>query len=81
MKSDTRSNRPRTGDVAGLARFGPSIGDLLRRPEAGALIGMIAVLIFFVDLRRGQFPVGRWCRELAQRRRRARHHRHSRSVC
>jgi simple sugar transport system permease protein len=42
----TQTAKPTGGARAGSAGF--SIGDLLRRPEAGAFLGLLAVLVFFV---------------------------------
>ena len=48
MKSDA-AVQPSKGATTSLALpdSGPSIGALVRRPEVGSLIGMIAVLVFF----------------------------------
>lgn len=37
------------------ARSGPSVGDLARRPETGALIGTISVFVFFAIFGGSQF--------------------------
>ena len=48
MKSDAlvQPSKAATASLA-LPQSGPSIGGLVRRPEVGSLIGMIAVLVFF----------------------------------
>ncbi|MFT4183896.1 MAG: ABC transporter permease [Rhizobium sp.] len=48
MANQTLSVGKITGGNVQTAPRGSSFGDLLRRPEAGALLGLVAVLVFFV---------------------------------
>ena len=55
-----------------------TLGGLLRRPEAGAFLGLVAVLIFFVIFGGLMFLEDRRAFKLAQCGGKSRHHRHSR---
>jgi simple sugar transport system permease protein len=58
-KSAVQPTAPSTGAKTSRSA-GFSVGDLLRRPEAGAVLGLVAVLIFFVVFGRADFlaPAG-----------------------